>query len=389
MAGISGYDIASYGDMIECEPRMSVYAEALRRAVTPGCTVFDIGAGFGVFVFLACKYGAGSVVAIEPDPSAELIMPMAQANGFGDKITVIRDLSTAFTPDAKADVIISDIRGTMPLFENHIETIVDARTRLLKPNGAQLPLRDTVRLALVRSPKDYRLCMRPWGKNNYGLDLSMGREYAVNSLKRTHLTKRAMMSEATDLVVLDYRTITSPHLDSTLELIATKTGIAHGMLKWFDAEIAEGLGYSNGPGHRELVYGQNFLPFPIPVRVREGDIIRARIRGLYKDGDYIWSWNTEVIDGASGETRHSFKQSTFKGHVHAPKDLEPFSRDHVPFADPMIAVDRDCLNLASEGRSVAQIVDALMVNHAAQFTTEREALDRVTRLLRRYRNESG
>ena len=91
MPKISGYDIASYGDMIECEPRMSIYTEALRRAVTPGCTVFDIGAGFGVFSLLACKFGAGQVFAIEPDPSAAMIMPMAQANGCADKITVVRE----------------------------------------------------------------------------------------------------------------------------------------------------------------------------------------------------------------------------------------------------------------------------------------------------------
>ena len=315
----SSYSIIDYGDMIDCEPRMSIYAEALKRAVTPGCTVFDIGAGFGVFALLACKYGAGRVVAIEPDASAELIMPMAKANGCADTITVVRGLSTDFSPETKADVIISDIRGTVPFYENHIETIVDARERLLKPGGAQLPLRDTIRLAVVHSPRDYRLCERPWNANEYALDLTLAREFAVNSHRRTHLGEDALLSEPADLLVLDYRTITHPDCDSVTELVATKAGVAHGLLQWFDAEIAEGLGFSNGPGHSELVYGQSFLPFETPVTLRVGDRVSVRIRGMHANGNYVWSWKCTVIDGQSGETRHAFNQSTFKGQVIANK----------------------------------------------------------------------
>ena len=315
MAKISGYSITDYGDMVDCEPRMAAYAEALKRAITPGCTVFDIGAGFGVFALLACKYGAAQVVAIEPDASAGLIMPMAKANGCADKITVVRGLSTDYTPDTKADVIISDIRGTVPLYENHIETIVDARQRLLRPGGAQLPLRDTIRLALVHSPEDYRLCERPWNANTYDLDLSLGREFAVNSHRRTHLGKDALLSTPADLAVLDYRTITDPDLDATVDLIAAKDGVAHGLLQWFDAEIADGLGFSNGPGHPELVYGQSFLPFEAPLTLRAGDVVTVRIRGMHAGGNYIWSWKSTVIDGQSGETRETFNQSTFKGQI--------------------------------------------------------------------------
>ncbi|MEL6216480.1 MAG: class I SAM-dependent methyltransferase, partial [Pseudomonadota bacterium] len=254
----SGYDVASYGEMIDCEPRMSVYAQALKRAITPGCTVMDIGASFGAFSFLACKYGAGSVIAIEPDPSVELIMPMAEANGCADRIKVVRGLSTEYQPEAPVDVIISDVRGTMPLYENHIETIVDARQRLLKPGGHQLPIRDTIRMALVRSPKMYRTCEKPWVSNDYDLDLSLGKSFAVNDYYRANLDKRALLSQPSDLASLDYRTITDPNLDATTELVANKAGVVHGLLMWFDAEIADGLRYSNGPGEPPLVYGQKF-----------------------------------------------------------------------------------------------------------------------------------
>ena len=106
----------SYGNMIQSEPRMSAYATALRGAVTPGCTVIDIGAGPGVFAILACRYGAGKVIAIEPDPSIRLLHQLARDNGFADRIEIIEGMSTDYQPLSRADVIISDLRGCMPLF---------------------------------------------------------------------------------------------------------------------------------------------------------------------------------------------------------------------------------------------------------------------------------
>ena len=115
----AGYSVAAYGRMITCEPRMSAYATALRNAITPGCRVIDIGAGSGIFSLLACQYGAGSVIAIEPDPSVELLRVAAQTNGFDDRITIVQGVSTDYV-GPKADVVISDLRGCLPLFEYHV-----------------------------------------------------------------------------------------------------------------------------------------------------------------------------------------------------------------------------------------------------------------------------
>lgn len=73
MSGPTVYSVSAYGDMITCEPRLSAYAEALRQAVRPGCTVIDLGAGTGIFALLACQYGAGRVTAIEPADAIRLL----------------------------------------------------------------------------------------------------------------------------------------------------------------------------------------------------------------------------------------------------------------------------------------------------------------------------
>lgn len=387
MIRVSGYDVASYGEMIDCEPRMGIYVEALRRAVTPGCTVIDLGAGFGVFALLACKFGAGKVIAIEPDASIELLMTLAKDNGCADRITVVRDLSTRYTPESKADVVVSDCRGAVSLYEHHIPTIKDARERLLAPGGTLMPMRDTLKVALARSPKAYRQCYYPWLSNKYELDLKAARTFAVNNEAKAYFKRRSLLSNAQDLAVIDYRTITDPNMDSTVEMVATQDSVAHGMLVWFDAEIAEGLGYSNAPGQPELVYGQMFLPFASARSLKAGDRIKARIRGNLIDNNYIWSWDSEAIDGATGETRNPFRQSNFLGRVIAKDTAAAGSNLAVPQRSVRMKIDADCLAMVDGGTDQDGIAKALMARYPEALPTYRAALDHVVSLFARYRND--
>lgn len=380
----SGYSVADYGDMVDCEPRMSTYAKALKRAITPGCTVIDIGAGFGIFSLLACKYGAGSVVAIEPDSSVELLPELAKANGYGDRIQVVRDISTRFEPKTKADVIVSDIRGTIPLYETHIATIVDARKRLLAKGGKLLPKRDVLRVALVRSPKTYRPTQHPWEKNDYGIDLSPGKRFAINDSTKVYLKPSALLSEIHDLATLDYAKIVDPNIDSTVELEANGACTAHGLLIWFDAEIADGLTFSNAPGEPSLVYGQMFLPLSEPLVLNAGDIVTARVRARLLEPDYIWSWDCDARNRATGEKLLSSRQSTFLRKV-IPQDTLSRGSDHfVPERTDLMTIDRACLDLVGDGHSIGAIARTVFDQYRSHFPEFQHALDHVANLLRRY-----
>lgn len=379
-----GYRLYNYGTMITCEPRMPVYAEALRRAVTPGCTVIDIGASFGAFALLACKYGAGHVIAVEPDPSIELLMPLARANGFADRITVVRDLSTNYTPPEKIDVIVSDCRGTIPLFEHHIATITDARDRLMAPGGTLMPMRDTMRIALANSPSNYRLHRQPWLSNRYGLDLKEGYRYAINSVNKVYLRPSALSSQATTLGVLDYRTITEPNFDASVELTAERDGPVNGFLVWFDAEIAEGLGFSNAPGQPPLVYGQTFLPLARPLKLAAGDRVTVRIRLPLIEGRYMWNWDWQARAADGTPIGKPERQSTFLGQIHSPKTLEAASNQHTPELNGPMMLDRDCLALVGEGRTLDAIAKTLQERYPEQLADYKAALDHAASCLGRY-----
>lgn len=317
-ARTTGYDVLGYGEIAH-GARMEAYAKALRKAVTPGCRVIDIGAGPGFFALLACKYGAGSVVAIEPNDSIHLLEKLAEANGCRDRITIFQGLSTDYRDDRKADVIVSDLRGNLPLFEGLIPATIDARERLLAPGGVLIPRRDTLRVAVIDDPDEYRRFDEPWGSNPFGLDLSAGRRFAINTPRKVLLSGATLLGPVGDLAVLDYMSIGSPDIETDFELPIERAGTAHGLLMWFDAEISEGVGFSNAPSGPTLVYGQRLFPFEHPVSVTTGDRVEGRVKARYLNASYVWVWESSFFRGK--ESLAAFRQSSFLARVLAPDML--------------------------------------------------------------------
>lgn len=125
--------------MIADKGRMDAYVKGLRQAVKPDSVVVDIGTGTGIFALLACQFGAKKVYAIEPSDAIQVAREIAKSNGYADRIEFIQKLSTQVNLPELADVIISDIRGMLPLFQQHIPAIADARTRLLAEGGILIP----------------------------------------------------------------------------------------------------------------------------------------------------------------------------------------------------------------------------------------------------------
>ena len=381
----SGYLVTSYGDMITCEPRMSAYAGALRQAIPPGCRVIDIGAGSGIFSLLACEYGAGLVIAIEPDDSVEVLRASAIANGFGDRITIFQGISTDYV-GPKSDVIISDLRGCLPLFEQHIPSIVDARERLLAPGGRLIPARDRLFAALVHDPEFYLPCTEPWLTNKFGLDLSGGHRFAVNQWRKANFTPIDLMSSPQQLLEIDYSTIDDPDMAIDFTLVPEASGDAHGFLVWFDAELAPGIGFSNAPGEPEQVYGQTFFPFERPVTLAVGDRIAVTLRANLIDDAYVWSWTSKVWRNGATSPEMTYRQSTFLSRILSTDKLAKRSSRFVPPASPAIAVDRHCLSLFDGKKSQGDIADALVAAFPGRFSNKVDALTHVTKIADRYRD---
>jgi protein arginine N-methyltransferase 1 len=300
------YSVHFYGQMLRDAPRMEGYAEALRRVVKPDSVVMDLGCGPGVFALLACKLGARRVYAVEPENIVGLAREAASANGFLDRIEFFEKLSTEITLPEPATIIISDLRGVLPWFEQNIPSIIDARERLLARGGVLIPQRDVLWAAVVEAPEQYEELVSPW-KNQFDLDLSAATRLVTNTWRKSRIKQEQLLTDAVCWTTLDYYDVKNPDVHADISWQAARKGTAHGLAVWFDSELVEGVQFSNHPAAPELIYGIGFFPFLQPVAVSDGEQITVRLAADLVNDGYVWRWDTEILGKAS------FKQSTFFG----------------------------------------------------------------------------
>ncbi len=380
---MSAYSLIEYGAMVLDEGRTRPYVEALRQSVSPGCVVADLGAGPGIFSLLACQFGAARVYAIEPDESILVARECAAANGYADRMTCIQAMSTEVELPERVDVIVSDLRGALPMYGHHFKSIADARTRFLKPGGRIIPARDTIRCAPVDAEDAYKKLEEPWKRNHFGLDLSAGNRYTMKSWNHNRFESDHMLAPPADWVSIDYATVTDSDLDGEVEWTIARDGTLHGLCIWFDADLCDGIGYRNSPDLTELVYGRCFIPLAQPVAVIAGDRIHARLRANMVHDDYVYRWDTRVSD-ASGNVKAEHRQSTLGSGPRSPDTLRKRADTHVPKLREQGQVDRFVLESMARALSLREISEGLVERFPKRFSDWRRALDVVAELSVKY-----
>jgi protein arginine N-methyltransferase 1 len=375
------YSLAGYGSMTADSVRMDAYREALRRAVKPGSIVVDLGAGPGIMSCLALQLGAGKVYAIDPDDTLEIGRSIAGANGFDSRVEFHQASSDAVTLPERADVVVADLRGVLPAFNGNFSAMADARERFLKSGGTLIPQRDTLWVALAEAPKKYDDVVGGW--SFAGLDLSIGRRMVANSWVKSQLTTDQLLSTPVQWAEVDYRNVREAALSGQAETEVRRGGTAHALSLWFDAELMDGIGFSNAPGQPEAIYGQAFFPLLKPVSVDCGDIAEVRIRADLTGDDYTWSWNTS-LRSATGLLKADYRQSTFFGLPLAAENLRKRADVFVPAPNQDGLIDRATLDLFGSGKSLREIAGEIATRFPGRFNDWRTALDRVAALSVRY-----
>ncbi len=375
--------------MIADRVRMDAYAEALRRCVKPGAIVLDLGAGLGVFARLACELGASKVYAVDPDVSIIVAREIASVSRCADVIEFIRDTSTRIALPRKADVVVSDLRGVLPLFRRHIPSIIDARRRLLATDGVMIPCADTLWLSIVDAPELYNRHVEPWADSQQRADCQhndgcevIGR-YLVNTWRRCELTVDHLLAPPQCWANLDWTSIEGSDVGATVILNPVRAAIVHGLLVWFDTELVEGVRLSNAPEQPPLIYGRAFFPLQSPVSVGPGDRVTVTLQANLMKNDYVWRWSTRVTDDA-GLEKAAFSQSTFFGEPLDLEELRKGSDCHVPALNTDGEVDSLILTSMKRGLAVSAIARETSKTFPAVYPDWQDALARVSDLSRKY-----
>jgi protein arginine N-methyltransferase 1 len=379
------YDLAGYGEMIADRVRFEAYSRALRNAVSPGAVVVDLGAGPGVMAVLACQFGARRVFAIEPSPIIQVARQIAAANSCADKIEFIEELSTRVTLPERAQVIVSDLRGVLPLFTRHIPSIVDARRRFLAPGGRLVPHSDTLWAAVVEAPDFYAKLVKPWEHSAPALDLGSARQMGANTFLKARMKPQQFLAKPQCWKTLDYCSIESPDAEGTLEWTIERAGIGHGLLVWFDTELSDSVGFSNAPGAPETIYGSTFFPWVQPVSLAAGDPIQLMLQAKLVETDYTWHWKTRVASaGKPGETRLVFDQSSLEGALLSPTQLKKAAADFIPELSEEGRINARAFTLMDGRAPLEEIAKQLAAEFPQRFSHWRQALGHAGALSQKY-----
>ncbi|WP_394837832.1 50S ribosomal protein L11 methyltransferase [Pendulispora rubella] len=304
------YTVRDFGEMIADRVRMGAYEEALRQSVKPGSVVVDIGAGTGIFTLLACRFGARKVYAIDPNPAIDVARALVRDNGFRDRVEIIPKMSTEVELPEKADVIVSDVRGVLPTFGSSLSTIIDARSRWLKPGGVLLPRRDELRAAVVEVPSMYESILQPWNReSHYGMDASAAATAVMSNWipdRKDEIAEAHLLTESAVWATIDYDRVTERQVRGHGALRAARSGTGHGLAVWFDATLLDGVHFSNQPG-KSGIHGRAFFPWPSAVALDEGTPIEVDLSAVPAEDDYVFSWTTRI----GGASPQEFRQTDF------------------------------------------------------------------------------
>ena len=369
------YSLDGYGSMVADRVRVDAYAEALRKTVRAGSVVVEIGTGPGIFAVLACQVGASRVYAIEPSEIIQVAREVAAANGYTDKIEFFEQFSNHVTLPTRADVIVSDLRGVLPLLERHIPAIVDARRRFLAPGGTLIARKDTLWAAIAEAPKPYGELVDPWDHNAFGQDLSPARRLIVNHVQKVSVDADRLLTVGRLWTTLDYNRVENPDVRGSLEWRVERGGTGHGLVVWFDADLVDGIGFSNAPSGRETVYGSLFFPWPQPVPLVPCQSVTVNLDAKLIEEDYVWRWSTRIEppDGSGVPVIH-FEQSQLAGEVLSRAKLHRRAAAYVPHLSEEGRLRRRALELMDGRASLEHIARQLTTEFPQRFSKWEQAL---------------
>ncbi len=235
--------------MLDDRTRTQAFLDAIGQVVRPGDVVLDLGTGTGVLALAAARAGASHVYAVEAGYIGQSARALFEANGFGDRITLISGWSTAIELPERADVLVSEILGRRPLSERILPTTLDARHRLLKEDARILPQKVRTWGLPVHVPGPFfeRRCYTPGVLSRYqewyGLNFTPLQDFSSNFIQVETQQSRYWdpVGCALPLGEIDLASFENLQVSQELPFSVSDASLFNGFLLYFELQIAEGI----------------------------------------------------------------------------------------------------------------------------------------------------
>jgi protein arginine N-methyltransferase 1 len=344
--------------------RTEAYQKAITRAVQPGNTVLDIGAGTGVLSLFACQAGAAKVYAVETSGAVEFARHVCQGNGAEDRITFFHDAFQKVVLPDRVDVVVTDTGATFGLQGGMLGLVLDARQRCLRKGGTIIPSALELMMAPVESFEEYRR-LEIWTNDLYRIDFSSVRPFAVNNYYRVNLRPENLLCDPAALARVSFYEAESTFVSGERLFVAHRDGIVHGVGGWAVTELGHGISFCNSPLAPTIQWAHSFFPLEQPVPIQKDDSVRVRIST--NDG-VEWRWRVGIYRGpdASDEPDRriaEFDQSTFFGFPVSKSKLLQLSHDYVPKISRRGEAESFVLGLLRGGNRTTREIERELLRH--------------------------
>jgi histone-arginine methyltransferase CARM1 len=270
---------------------------AYHRAITvnssdfKGKVVVDVGTGSGVLAYFAVHAGARHVYALEASDVAQRARKLLEANGLGDRITVIQGKVEEVDLPEQADVIISEPMGFLLIHERMLESYIIARQRFLKPGGLMFPTRGTIHAAPFSDPTlhaEQSEKVAFWRTTDFfGLDMTP----LLEDARKDHFGQpvvgfvdpASLLSPLTATAAIDFAgdAPDSLHLITLpFSFTASRTALCHGLAAWFDVAFCgstEEVKLCTGPSSPGTHWYQTRILLKDPVAVNAGQRLQGEL----------------------------------------------------------------------------------------------------------------
>jgi type I protein arginine methyltransferase len=369
------YDLRHFLAMSRDPVRFAAYRDAIRATIRAGDRVLDLGCGTGLLTFLALEAGASHVVAVDLNAATEVMKRVAKQNGLAERVTIVHgDARRLNIPPV--DVLMGDVRTALPISRDNVNVWTEVKRRYLKPGGRTIPVEDTIHFAPASCPEAH-LAVAGWRAPMGSTDYAAAADEAASIWFRHEVRAEALLAEGARLGLFSWADEPPPkQVGGSHTFVVQRAGELDGLVAWFDATLAPGVGFTTSPAATPTVYGQAFFPFGMPRAVQPGDQVVARLEARNVAEHAAWRWSVQV---RRGETDLGGEQRWFLGLPLPTTDqLARRRADHVPQAEAALALKREVLNLVDGRRTLEQIAQLLTDGHPDRFARWEEALGMVS-----------
>ena len=269
--------------MMNDDPRNQAYKEALVKTINEDTRVLEIGSGSGLLAMLAAQSGTNKkVTTCEMTPViASVAKEIIELNGFGKSVEVLakasKDISIGEDLTDKADLIVSEVISNEFLGEGVLDTVEDAKKRLLAPGGRMIPESGCIMINLVGG--------EAIGKKLYIGDVLGFNLEPFNKIKPRKISIDQQMNSVelftNDAVAFQFNFQEKdqfPREVKTLELKLQKTGKCFGIIQWVLLRLVDEIVFENHPVKQvaESAWYPMFYPFYKPLNLTKNQVIQIQ-----------------------------------------------------------------------------------------------------------------